>query len=161
MLESFTFDEFLEGDIMKKINKYVIIFLVFGILYYLIEVAVNGRSNWSSFLMSGIAGILINFVSRFYHCNTPKWKQIIISTLIIISIEFTFGLILKSFGIQFWDYSRNSMNIQGVICLKYSFYWLLLSPFAIQGSNLIEYICLHDKKPDKFIVYMKKLVSGE
>ncbi len=148
-------------NILKKVNKYVIIFLVFGILYYLIEVAVNGHSNWSSFLMSGTAGILINFVSRFYHSYTPEWKQIIITTLIIISIEFTFGIILKSFGIQFWDYSSNIMNIQGVICLKYSFCWLLLSPFAIQGSNLIEYACLHDKKPDKFIIYMKKLVSGE
>ena len=146
---------------MKKFIKYMVLFLVFGVIYYFIEVLFSGHSNWSSLIMGGIGGILISLINKYYSYDTPKWKQITLTTLIMIFIELFSGLILKALGFQFWDYSERFMNVEGLICLRYSLYWLFLSPIAIELDDLIEWIYFGEHKPDGFVDYIKKLVTGK
>ena len=44
--------------------------------------------------------------------------------------ELACGLLLKyGFGMKAWDYSRQFMNLDGLVCLKFSLYWGLIAFF--------------------------------
>ncbi|MBR4436610.1 MAG: putative ABC transporter permease [Spirochaetales bacterium] len=63
---------------------------------------------------------------------SDRWFQetilFIIMALCITVMEYVAGLIfIKGMHIKLWDYSKNKFNIQGIICLQYTFYWYLLS----------------------------------
>lgn len=67
----------------------------------------------------------VNFVSE-------RWLQdtilFIFMALCITLMEYIAGLIfIKGMHIKLWDYSKNRFNIQGIICLQYTFYWYILS----------------------------------
>jgi len=146
---------------LKKLIKCMVLFLVFGVIYYFIEIIFNGHSNWSSIIMGGIGGILISIINLFYSHDTPKWKQITLTTFIMIFIELFSGLLLRAMGFNFWNYSNKFMNVEGLICLQYSLYWLLLSPIAIQLDDYIEWIYFGGDKPDGLVDYTSKLITGK
>jgi uncharacterized membrane protein len=51
-----------------------------------------------------------------------------VMALCITAMEYIAGLIfIKGMHIKLWDYSKNKFNIQGIICLQYTFYWYILS----------------------------------
>ena len=61
-----------------------------------------------------------------------KWLQklllFILMAFAITVMEFIAGLIfIKGMKIKLWDYSKNWLNIQGILCPQYSFYWVILS----------------------------------
>ena len=62
----------------------------------------------------------------------------IIMAAVITVVEYIAGLIfIKGMKIMLWDYSNDWGNIQGIICPKYTFYWMLLSAiyyFLIHGK---------------------------
>ena len=63
---------------------------------------------------------------------SERWIQetilFIIMALCITAMEYIAGLIfIKGMHIKLWDYSKNKFNIQGIICLQYTFYWYILS----------------------------------
>jgi len=146
---------------VKQLIKYIVIFLIFSISYYFIELLFSGSSNWSSLLMGGIGGILISFVNYFYSYSTPKWKQISLTTMIMIFIELMGGLLLRALGFEFWDYSGRFMSVEGLICFRYSIYWIFISIVAINLEDYIDYIYFDGDKPDGLIVYVGKLIRGK
>ncbi len=57
-----------------------------------------------------------------------KLLLFILMAFAITVMEFIAGLIfIKGMKIKLWDYSKNWLNIQGIICPQYSFYWVILS----------------------------------
>lgn len=58
---------------------------------------------------------------------------IVFSTLLVTVLEFITGFVLeKIFNTKWWDYSDDSMNFKGYICLKYSLLWGILAFLLIQ-----------------------------
>ena len=50
--------------------------------------------------------------------------------LVMTLLEYIAGLIfIKGMKIRLWDYSKEKFNLQGIICLRFSFYWALLGAF--------------------------------
>lgn len=66
---------------------------------------------------------------------TPSthWTHVIFLCLFIPTfVEYVTGSLFTTlFHKKWWDYSTNSLNFQGHICLRYSIYWLLLSLFCV------------------------------
>lgn len=61
----------------------------------------------------------------------------IICALIITIIELIIGIITNlKFKLNIWNYSSLKYNYKGQICLKYSFYWGLLSFISINILKL-------------------------
>lgn len=56
-------------------------------------------------------------------------KPFYFASLVLPSaIEFFSGFWLKKrFNLQYWDYSQEKGNVQGLICPKFSFYWSILA----------------------------------
>ena len=76
-------------------------------------------------LLFALSFINVSFVES-------KWLQklllFILMAFAITAMEFIAGLIfIKGMKIKLWDYSKNWLNIQGIICPQYSFYWVILS----------------------------------
>ena len=52
----------------------------------------------------------------------------IVMALVMTLFEYIAGVIfIKGLHVQLWDYSKEKFNLQGIICLRFSIYWALLS----------------------------------
>jgi uncharacterized membrane protein len=52
----------------------------------------------------------------------------IVMAIVMTIIEYIAGLIfIKGLKVKLWDYSKEKFNLQGIICLRFSIYWALLS----------------------------------
>jgi uncharacterized membrane protein len=72
--------------------------------------------------------VWIGFVLYFLYISEINfiYKAIII-IIFATGIEYITGyLYLKNKKQRLWDYSYEKYNYQGIICLKFSFYWLFL-----------------------------------
>lgn len=65
--------------------------------------------------------------------------RIILVVILLTFIELICGIIfIKKLKILLWDYSKNYFNYKGLICMKFSFYWLLLALISfIIFKNLV------------------------
>lgn len=82
-----------------------------------------------------LAGIPMDFIEKVW---LRKLVLFIFMSLVITAVEYVAGLIfIKKMNILLWDYSNDWMNIQGIICPKYTFYWMLLGAayyFLVHGK---------------------------
>jgi len=73
--------------------------------------------------MYGIAAVLLLAVKKFGKKAFFFWAQII-----SLGVEYISGLWLKkSFGLQYWDYSKSKYNLQGLICWEFAIIWIILA----------------------------------
>ena len=122
----------------------------------MLEIVWRGHTHWSMALAGGICLVGLKKIPDLM----PK-KNLIskaaAGSMLITSVEFLFGLVfnvlLKK---EVWDYSNMPFNIDGQICLLYSFLWMLL---CIAIIPLIEKINKADIKGD-FIGLFKKNLGG-
>lgn len=80
--------------------------------------------------LSLIILFLLSFINLDFIKNPSVQKILLflIMAVCITFIEYIAGLIfIKGMKIKLWDYSKNRFNIKGIICLQYSFYWIILS----------------------------------
>lgn len=135
----------------KKLNyffKEFILFLIGGLLYFLIEIISRGFSHWTMMVVGGICFVLIGLINEFLDWNDSLIKQDILAATIILIVEFFSGIILNIIlKLNIWDYSNNYFNLLGQICLKSYIYWLLLSPIGIVLDDYIRYYLFKEEKP--------------
>lgn len=137
---------------MKYFLKYLVLLLIGGSIYCMIEVLARGFSHWTMFLVGGICFILIGIINEI----TPKMplvRQMLLSSIIITVIEFISGCILNLWlGWNVWDYSDEFGNILGQICVKHSICWFLLSSIGIVLDDYIRYFLFGEEKPKYTII---------
>ena len=119
--------------------KNVLLFLIGGVSYILVELLYRGYSHYSMFIIGGLCFVLIGLLND----GLFSWKmalnsQMTLSALIITILEFMTGAILNlGFGLDIWDYSDQPYNLYGQICLLYTCFWYLLSLPAILLDDLL------------------------
>lgn len=73
----------------------------------------------------------ISFFDKYIDIGNDVLEKIIlfaIMSILMTLIELIAGeLLLKFFNLRLWDYSNEKYNYKGFICLKFSFYWMLIS----------------------------------
>ena len=113
-------------------DSLLIVFLSAIAIGILIEVAY--RSYWASKFISPRfmniqMYIWIGFILYFLYISQINFiYKIIIILITTTGIEYITGyLYLKHKKEKLWDYSEEKYNFKGIICLKFSIYWLLLS----------------------------------
>ena len=122
---------------LNNTTKNIIIFLVFGISYYLLEVLWRGYSHWTMIIVGGLCGLLIGLINEI----TPKMNtilQMLLGSVIVTIIEFVTGYIINiKLDLNIWDYSNLKFNILGQVSLLFSVLWFFLSYIVIKLDDCI------------------------
>lgn len=135
-------------EILKKILKFITLFLIGGAIYFGIECLWRGWSHWTMFILGGLCFVTIGGLNEFYKWEMPFWKQCLIGAAVITALEFAVGMIVnKWLGWGVWNYSQLPLNICGQICLPFSIIWTALSGVAIVLDDYLRYWLFKEEKP--------------
>lgn len=133
--------------------KSLIIFVIGALAYGFIEISARGYTHISMGLLGGVSMLVIHFSNDARREGMNYFYQLIIIVVFITSIELITGEILNvRLGMRIWDYSRVPMNLDGQICLRFSFIWLILSSAGIIIDDFIRWKVFRE---DKNFIYFK------
>ena len=133
---------------MKRLIKYINLGVFGGVAYYGLENIWRGYSHWTMVIVGGLCFLVIGLLNEFYTWDMALLSQMLISTLIITSVELIAGLIVnKWLGLNVWDYSDMPYNFLGQICLVYSNLWFIISLPVILLDDYIRYWVFKEEKP--------------
>ena len=122
---------------LNNTTKNIIIFLIFGVSYYLLEILWRGYSHWTMIIVGGLCGLLIGLINEI----TPKMNtvlQMLLGSVIVTIIEFVAGYIINiKLDLNIWDYSNLKFNILGQVSLLFSMLWFFLSYIVIKLDDCI------------------------
>ena len=120
--------------------KYLVLFVIDGSIYIVMELIYRGHSHISMFILGGIVGVLVGGLNNWYTWKMSLLFQMGISTIIITCLEYLTGAIVNiGLGLNVWDYSNLPLNIHGQICLYFSFVWFFVSFIAIVLDDWLRY----------------------
>lgn len=119
----------------------LLLFLIGGSVYTLLEVLWKGQSHWTMFLLGGICFVIMGLLNEY---KIPwHWcllRQAVVSACIITVFEFFTGCVVNLWlGWNVWDYSSLPFNILGQVCLYFFLLWILLSMSGIVLDDWIRY----------------------
>lgn len=132
---------------MMRFTKYLMLFLIGGLLYCLIEIAFRGYSYPEMIVCGGLCFILCGVINEKDRCM-PLVLQMSIAAIGITVIEFLFGLVLNiCLGLRMWDYSNMPGNILGQICPQFTVLWFFLSALGIFLDDYIRWVFFGEERP--------------
>lgn len=128
--------------------KYILLFFIGGYSYCGVELLFRGFSHISMLIAGGICFILIGLLNDVFPQKISIISQMVISSLIITTVEFIVGMIVNVWlDLNVWDYSNLPYNFMGQICLLYTNIWFFLSLAAILLDDYLKYFLLGEEKP--------------
>lgn len=117
---------------MKKIAKYLAVFISGGIIYMCMELAWRGFTHWTMGILGGLCTVLIGMINEILPADTPLLVQAPLASIIITTLEYYTGCILNiKLGLNIWDYSQMPLNVDGQVCLYASLLWMVLGIVAV------------------------------
>ncbi len=111
----------------RKNNCSLLLFLLGGTAYVLIELCWRRRSHPSMFV---VGGICFGAIGKIYIAFAKKalWLRCALSALAVTIVEFISGCYLNlHLKRAVWDYTNKRCNLLGQVCLLYTVLWGLLS----------------------------------
>lgn len=112
---------------MKKLIKYICIFIAGCLVYMGMELLWRGWTHWTMGILGGICCILIGLINEVLPKDTPLLVQAPIASIIITCLEYISGYILNiKLGLNIWDYSHMIFNVDGQVCLPASLLWMVV-----------------------------------
>ena len=153
-------DFFLEARKMNKLKncyltlnrcfKSIILFMIGGATYNVIELLFRGYTHWSMFILGGLCFILIGLLNEVFKLSITS--QMLLSSVIITGLEFITGVIVNlMFQLNIWDYSNLPYNFMGQICLLFFNLWFLLSFVGIVIDDYIRSILYDESMPTYYL----------
>ncbi len=119
------------GDIVRKLKKNLVFFLVGAVGYGCIELLWRGRTHWTMLIAGGFSFMLFSFVAEKYKHRSLFYKSILCAVG-VTAIELIFGILFNLIlNMHIWDYSGVPLNFLGQICPLYTLYWGVLAFFLL------------------------------
>lgn len=137
--------------IIKKTTKdkmldYITYFFVYSFLGWIIEtiyaVIIHGYFVKRGFLFGpicpiyGFGAIMLLLVTKKMYGK--PFKKFLIATILFTTFEYFASLILEEiFGLRWWDYSNDFLNIQGRVSLLYTIFWGIIGILMLEKIHPI------------------------
>lgn len=138
---------------MGKILNFLILYLIGGFTYFLMECIWRGYSHWSMFVLGGLVFILIGEINEYFTFGIPLLKQCLLSAIIITIMEFIAGSIINLWlNWNVWDYSDKPFNLLGQICPQMFGIWILVSCFGIILDDVLRWKLFGEEKPRYILI---------
>lgn len=134
--------------IIKLIIKYVVLFVMGGLVYMSLEILWRSYTHWTMGVLGGICSICLGLINELLSWETPLVLQMLIGGAIITVLELVTGCIVNLWlGWNVWDYSDLPYNFLGQISLFSSIGWIGLSLVGIVLDDYLRYWLFHEEKP--------------
>lgn len=144
-------------ECLKYLMRELILFLIGGFIYVMIEIIARGFTHWSMFIVGGLCFVIIGLLNEHYTWRTPFLLQMLIGTFVIDSLELLSGYIVNiKLGWNVWDYSDRFWNLEGQVCLFNTCCWFVLSAVAIVLDDVIRWKFFHADKPRYVFLLLKR-----
>ena len=142
---------------MKKffwnLLKILILFLIGGLSYVIIELLYRGYTHWTMFILGGLCFVIIGFLNEKLSWKTPLISQSFIGGGIITILEYITGIIVNVIlKWNIWDYSNLLFNIHGQVCLLFFGAWIFIAMVAIIVDDYLRYWIFKEEKPHYSII---------
>ena len=130
--------------VKDKIFNMFVVWLTGGIVYYFAEILFRGFSHFSMLICGGLCFLLVGNIGNLILNSKDNIiisiiKIMLIGTMIITTLEYITGMIVNvKYNLKVWDYSDMKYNVNGQICLLYSFFWALISLICVYVYNVME-----------------------
>ena len=115
-----------------KVIDYISYFFIYSCLGWIIEtiyaIILQGHSVKRGFLFAplcpiyGFGAVILLLVTKKMYGK--PFQKFLIATVLFTLFEYFVSLILEIiFGLRWWDYSNDFLNIQGRVSLMYTIFW--------------------------------------
>lgn len=132
----------------KYLIKYIVLFLIGGVLFNLVEFLWRGYSFFEMTVVGGLCFVLIGGINELFPWDMALTSQMLLSAAAITVVELGAGLIFNVWlGLGLWDYSDQCYQFMGQICLLYFNLWFLLSAIGILLDDFIRWKFFGEEKP--------------
>lgn len=139
---------------ISELIEFLILFVIGGLSYNLVEILFRGYTYFSMFLLGGACFICIGLINEIFPWTMPLISQMFVSMLIVTLFEFIAGVILNIWlGLGVWDYSMLPYNLFGQVSLIFSIGWFFLSVIAIIADDYMRYYLFDEEKPRYKLLY--------
>ena len=135
----------LKKTTKEKIIDYIAYFFIYSFLGWIIETIyafiIHGGFVKRGFLFCPIYGfgavILLLATKKMYG---KPFQKFLIATVLFTAFEYFVSLMLEEiFGLRWWDYSNDFLNIQGRVSLMYTIFWGVIGLILLEKLHpLIE-----------------------
>ena len=131
-----------------NLYKMLLLFLIGGSIYFLLEEIFRGYSHVSMFILGGLCFIQIGLINEFFSFETSILLQMFIGAVIITLGELVCGIFVNlHLHLNVWDYSSMPLNFLGQICLPFSILWFFLAFIAIILDDYLRHLFWKEEKP--------------
>lgn len=137
---------------MKELHiKNFIIFIIGGLGYGMIEIIDRGFTHITMGLLGGLSFLAIHVLNEERRAgNMGAFSIACVCSFFITALEFTAGEYLNGvLKMNIWSYNDLPMNIDGQICLLFTFIWLILARLGIIIDNIIREKIFFEPKFEK------------
>lgn len=132
----------------KYLIKYIVLFLIGGVLFNLVEFLWRGYSFFEMTVVGGLCFVLIGGINELFPWDMALTSQMLLSAAAITVVELGAGLIFNVWlGLGIWDYSDQCYQFMGQVCLLYFNLWFLLSAIGILLDDFIRWKFFGEEKP--------------
>lgn len=133
---------------LKQLAKHIILFTIFGTIYFVIECIWKGQlSHWSMFVLAGIIGILIGGINEYIPWEMPFWQQCGIGMIFATIGEGITGLIVNTYlHLNVWHYNILPF-FWGQCSVPFCIAWFFLAGLCIILDDWIRYRWFGESKP--------------
>lgn len=132
----------------KYLIKYIVLFLIGGVLFNLVEFLWRGYSFFEMTVVGGLCFVLIGSINELFPWDMALTSQMLLSAAAVTGVELVAGLIFNVWlGLGIWDYSDQCYQFMGQICLLYFNLWFLLSAIGILLDDFIRWKFFGEEKP--------------
>ena len=133
---------------MTKIIRTLVLGIVGGFIYYIIELLWRGYSHPSMYILGGLCFVLLGGINEFFPWELGLVWQALIGAAVVTLAELLCGCVVNLWlGLGVWDYSNQPMNLLGQVCLLYSLLWVPLSVVGITLDDRLRYVLYGEEKP--------------
>lgn len=132
----------------KYMIKYIVLFLIGGVLFNLVEFLWRGYSFFEMTVVGGLCFVLIGGINELFPWDMALTSQMLLSAAAVTGVELVAGLIFNVWlGLGIWDYSDQCYQFMGQVCLLYFNLWFLLSAIGILLDDFIRWKFFDEEKP--------------
>ena len=133
---------------MKRIFKDLILFVIFGAVYFGLECIWTGAAtHWTMFLVGGLMGVLIGGINEKIGWDMPIFQQCTISMGVAIFCEAAVGIVLNILlGLDVWHYTKMAF-FWNQCSLPFCVIWFVLGSVCIFLDDWLRWKLFGEEKP--------------